>query len=349
MRADRPLGHDSVLDGLWKAAAAERLPHALVFTGAEGIGKFLAARWFLAGLFCAEGPAEPCGVCGSCRRLSAGSFGDLFVVDPDAEGTAKIGVGRIVRRAQTEGVPLEEFLSLRPAEDGWGGVILRDFELANHEAQNALLKTLEEPGDACCLILVTSQPGRLLETVRSRCVQVGFESPSGEESAQVLSSAGVDEASALLVSRWAGGAPGLALRLAERGAVAERSILTSVLTGELDALVGAERLLAVEGELGEGTPAALVRKRCTGIIELAVGMLRDLARSGAGYPRAQLPHGDLMDNFGGDAVGVGVTTRALEALWRARREIDSNLAPEAVMDRALSEVQEIFTAALSAR
>ena len=179
-------------------------------------------------------------------------------------------------------------------------------------------------------------------------MQVGFESPAGEESAQVLSSAGVDKESAELVSRWAGGAPGLALRLAERGAVAERSILTSVLTGELDALVGAERLLAVEGELGEGTPAALVRKRCAGVIELGVGMLRDLARSGAGYPRAQLPHGDLMDTFGGEAVGVGVTTRALEALWRARREIDSNLAPEAVMDRALSEVQEIFTAALSA-
>jgi len=281
--------------------------------------------------------------------LSAGSFGDLFVVDPDAEGTAKIGVGRIVRRPQTEGVPLEEFLSLRPAEDGWRGVILRDFELANHEAQNALLKTLEEPGESCCLILVTSQPGRLLETVRSRCVQVGFESPAGEESAKVLNAAGVDEEDARLVSRWAGGAPGLALRLAERGAISERAILTSVLSGELDALVGAERLMAVEGELGEGTPSALVRKRCVGVIELGVEMLRDLARSGAGYPVAELPHGDLLNSLGEQAATGGVTTRALEALWRARREIDSNLAPEAVMDRALSEVQEIFSAALSAR
>ena len=121
MTPDRPMGHDSVLEGLWRAAASERLPHALLFTGAEGIGKFLAANWFLAGLFCDEGPGEPCGSCGSCRRLSAGSFGDLFVVDPEAEETAKIGVGRIVRRAQAEGTPLEEFLSLRPAEDGWRG------------------------------------------------------------------------------------------------------------------------------------------------------------------------------------------------------------------------------------
>jgi DNA polymerase III delta' subunit len=348
MTPDRPMGHDSVLEGLWRAAASERLPHALLFTGAEGVGKFLAARWFLAGLFCDEGPGEPCASCGSCRRLSAGSFGDLFVVDPEAEGTAKIGVGRIVRRATTEGTPLEEFLSLRPAEDGWRGVILRDFELANHEAQNAVLKTLEEPGESCCLILISSQPGRLLETVRSRCVQVGFEAPSGAESAQVLSLAGVDDETASLVSRWAGGAPGKALRLAQRGAVEERAILMTVLSGELDALSGAERLLAVEGELGEGTPSALVRKRSAGAVELGVEMLRDLARSGAGYPPADLPHGDVMGALGGRAAGLGVTTRALEVLWRARREIDSNLAPEAVLDRALSEVQEIFTAALSA-
>ena len=349
MTLERPKGHDSVLEGLWRAASSERLPHALLFTGGEGIGKYLAAHWFLAGLFCDEGPAEPCGSCGSCRRQAAGSFGDLFVIDPELEDTGKIGVGRIVRRKQTEGTPLEEFLSLRPAEGGWRGVILRDFELANHEAQNAVLKTLEEPGESCCLILVSSQPGRLLETVRSRCVLVGFESPSGSESAEVLDLAGVDSETAGLVSRWADGAPGRALRFARRGAVEERAVLIDVLSGELDALVGTERLLALEGDLGEGTPSALVRRRAVGAVELGVEMLRDLARSGAGYPMDQLPHGDVVDALGGRSYGLGVTSRALESLWRARREIDSNLAPEAVLDRALSEVQQIFSAASSAQ
>jgi len=337
-----------VIEGLWQAAVAERLPHALLFTGAEGIGKFLAAKWFLAGMFCEAGPAEPCGVCGACRRLAAGSFGDLFVIDPEAEGSGKIPVARIVRRSQSEEAPLEEFLSLRPAEGGWRGVILRDFECANQEAQNALLKTLEEPGDSCCIILVSAHPGRLLETVRSRCVQVGFETPSGADSAAVLARAGIDGGEAELLSRWSGGAPGKALRLALRGSIEERSILNSVLCGELDALAGAERVLALEGDLGEGTPSALVRRRVGGFVELGVEVLRDLARYGAGVPAADLPHGDVPALLLEAGRVSGVTARGLEVLWRARRELDSNLASEAVLDRCLGELQDIFAEALPA-
>ncbi len=161
MALERPKGHDALLTGLWSAAQADRLPHALLFTGADGIGKYMAARWFLAGLFCEGGPAEPCGSCGACRRLAADSFGDLFTVDPEAEGIERIPVGRIARRDRDGGACLEEFLSLRPAEGGWRGVLLRDVERATRDAENALLKTLEEPGDECCLILVSAHPGRL--------------------------------------------------------------------------------------------------------------------------------------------------------------------------------------------
>jgi hypothetical protein len=316
-----------------------------LFTGADGIGKYMAARWFLAGLFCEGGPAEPCGSCGACRRLAADSFGDLFTVDPEAEGIERIPVGRIARRDRDGGACLEEFLSLRPAEGGWRGVLLRDVERATRDAENALLKTLEEPGDECCLILVSAHPGRLLETVRSRCVQVGFESPDQATCAGVLMQAGFGDEVSAQISRWVSCAPGRALRWARRSATVERELLTEVILRELDALEVSPRIFALEGDLGEGTPSALARKRAVGFIELAVDVMRDLARISAGVALQEVPHGDLP---AGVIRRSGLSERArrgLETLWRARRELDSNLAPEAVLDRALSELQRTFEAA----
>ena len=347
MALERPQGHDRVLTGLWTAADVERLPHALLFTGGEGIGKFMAAQWFLAGLFCEAGPGEPCGTCGACRRLWGGSFGDLFLVDPEAEGTERIPVGRIARRDREGGVCLEEFFSLRPTEGGWRGVILRDFERATRDAQNALLKTLEEPGGSCCLVLVSAHPGRLLETVRSRCVQIGLEAPDNETCARVLAESGIDTETAERVARWVGGAPGRALRWARRGATAERGVLLAILGGELDGLSGAGQVLALEGELGEGTPSALARRRAVGVVEMAVEVLRDLSRCGAGVPASEVPHGDVPEGILCLGRESGVMRRGLESLWRARRELDSNLAPEAVLDRAFSELQGAFSGARS--
>ena len=81
-----PLGHAQTVEGLWRAAARGRLAHALLFEGQEGVGKFVAMRWFAAGLMCQGGPGAPCGRCGPCKRLSSGgessNHPDLLVLDP---------------------------------------------------------------------------------------------------------------------------------------------------------------------------------------------------------------------------------------------------------------------------
>jgi hypothetical protein len=276
--------------------------------------------------------------------LEAGSFGDLFIIEPEVEGAGVIPVWRIARRPNKPGTPLEESLALKPAEDGWRGVILRDFERANDEAQNAFLKTLEEPGDACCLVLVSAHPGRLLETVRSRCVQVGFESPDQATCADVLEEAGFDRETSSKISRWVSCAPGRALRWARRSALIERELLSGVLLGEVDALEACPRLFALEGELGEGTPGVLARRRAVGFVEMAVDVMRDLAQVAAGVATDEIPHGDLSQEVFWRPGLSGRARRGLETLWRARRELDSNLAPEAVLDRALSELQAAFKA-----
>jgi hypothetical protein len=79
-----------------------------------------------------------------------------------------------------------------------------------------------------------------------------------------------------------------------------------------------------------------------GFVELAVDVMRDLARVGAGVAVEDLPHGDLPQGLIDRAGLRDQARRGLETLWRARRELDSNLAPEAVLDRALSELQGAF-------
>ena len=175
-----PRGHLPFLEGLWRAAADGRLPHAVLLTGPEGIGKYLSARWLALGLLCESGPGRPCTICGPCKRAMSGNHPDLFLIDAPAVGQDRITVAFVTpreRRSDTDydGVAIGEFLSLRPMEGGWRIVLIREVERMNEQAQNAFLKTLEEPGNQTLLVLESATPGRLLDTVRSRVVTVELE------------------------------------------------------------------------------------------------------------------------------------------------------------------------------
>ena len=157
------LGHADLLAGLGRAARAQRLPHALLFAGPRGVGKFRAARRLANALLCAApGALEmgPCGACGPCKRVRAGSHPDLFVIDllelPADERPDVIPIGRFVRREGAEawdGPTVDEFLALRAAEGGWRVVLVREMERANVSAQNSILKMLEEPGERVLWVL----------------------------------------------------------------------------------------------------------------------------------------------------------------------------------------------------
>ena len=342
MSVERPLRADSVVEGLWRAAAANRLPHALLFHGPDGVGKFLAARWFAAGLFCVNGPGAPCGVCGPCKRIEKGAHPDLHVVDPRAEGEEVLKVERIATRpdAKSAGPAVEELLSLRPGEGGWRVVLIRDFDLAADAAQNALLKTLEEPRPNTLLVLVTGRPERLLATVHSRCMGVAFERLDAEEFARVLEAHEISPADAERLSRWSEGSPGRALALGGEGAAAIRAALAEFLAGELDATAAARAIEEAEGRFPGQTPAAKERARVASAIELAAALLRDLVRRGAGIPTGELAHGDWIEAAGRglDAWGADALEEALEGLWQALLDLGANITAGGVLVRALLAV-----------
>lgn len=345
MQVSEPIGHGEVIHRLWQAAAAGRLPHSLAFEGGEGIGKYAAARWFAMGLLCEEGPAAPCGSCGACKRiLSGGDYGnhpDLFLIDPALEEEETIRVHRIAYRPETPSVRdpercVENFLDLCAVEGRGRVIVIRESERMNASAQNALLKNLEEPRPGNRLLLVTHRSEVLLPTIRSRCVRVGFDALGPDDCRAVLATEGMEEARAKRLARWSGGSPGRALALAAGGAEAIRAILAEVGRGELAAAAATREIWEVEGKFPGKTPAASSRARARVALDLLLAVVADLRRLGAGLEPDELPHGDLAAELAAREPRSDLDLGGrLAALVEIRGDVERNLLPELLVERAL--------------
>jgi len=337
----RPFAHDTVVERLWSAAREGRLPHALLLEGPEGVGKFVAARWFAAGLLCSEGPGPPCGLCGPCKRVESDNHPDLFAIDPIADGEERIKIDRIALRGDSDGGPegcLEAFLDLRAMEGGRRCVLVREAHRMNDAAQNALLKTLEEPRPGIVLVLESHRSARLLPTILSRCVRVRLGGLAAEDARRVLDHEGVPAEEARELVRWTEGSPGRALAWRARGAARMLALLDGCLDGSRPPLRVAADLWEVEGEFPGPTPSAQARERARFVLDLVLALARDAARLAAGKTADELPQGDRAAHV---TLGSGRSARsALDRLLTCRADVDRNLAPEAVLERALLVLAE---------
>jgi DNA polymerase-3 subunit delta' len=216
-------GHDRVCDFLRGAVTSGRLAHALLFAGPDGVGKRLVALACAAWMECATGGADACGVCASCRQIAAGSHPDVQLLAV-ASGKKEIGVDRIRE--------LKRFMQLRPMLGKSKVTIIDEAASLTVAAQNALLKTLEEPPAHSLLILVASNPDALLATVRSRCQRVRFSPLPVDLVADIVAGAAdLDAAAARALAALAEGSPGRALALGRSAAGAERDQVVGALAG----------------------------------------------------------------------------------------------------------------------
>jgi DNA polymerase-3 subunit delta' len=160
-------GQKRPLNILQTALETGRVHHAYLFTGLQGVGKFLTAHTFAAIVNCEERPdgefRDACGHCSSCRKIAQRQHPDILFVEAE-KNRIKIAQVRDIQKTA----------SRAPHEAKYRIVLIDDAHKMTEEAANALLKTLEEPSARMRLILVTDQPHGLLDTIISRCQVLRF-------------------------------------------------------------------------------------------------------------------------------------------------------------------------------
>ncbi|MEM6568016.1 MAG: hypothetical protein AAF957_06375 [Planctomycetota bacterium] len=346
----RPVGHEDLVRGLAQSARAERLPHALLLEGPEGVGKFRAALWLATTLLCEREGDAPCLQCGPCKRVLAGTHADLFVVDARAEDQDELSIFFVTHRDERpktayQGPAIEDFLDLRASEGRGKFVVVRDAHTMNEAAQNAFLKMLEEPRPGVTILMTSHAPGALLRTVRSRVVRVSCEALDAAACADVtaralgLDPADEDDAERLgALVRASGGSPGIAALLDARAALPIAGLVGAALAGDRSASEVASELWDLDGDYPGRTPFVRRRSRAEAILDLGLEVLTDVERCASGIDPAGLRHGGIAGRIASsDALGVTARRRRVADAWlTARADLELNLSPEGLVDRALA-------------
>ncbi len=237
------IGNPQIIAALRRMLAAGRVPHALLFSGPRGVGKFTLARMFAQAANCERHTDDICGECDPCRRIAV--LADLAPLvargleergpDPDAATVERVPlilqahpdvwaiVPDPVRLRNPVKRPVIRMGQLRAVQRAAyfrpGGrrrvFILDDADTMRWDNQNIFLKILEEPPESATLILVAANPYDLLDTIRSRCLQFFFAPLRSEEVEAFLKerAPGLKPAERKLAAQLSGGSPGAALEL----------------------------------------------------------------------------------------------------------------------------------------
>jgi DNA polymerase-3 subunit delta' len=299
-------GHSLALDRLVAALGSGRLAHAFLFCGPSGVGKFRTAVALATTFLCGKSEGlSHCGACDTCLALARGMNRNFHLLDaatrtvsllpPIAEAvSAESTRSRPERTSTFAGGAFIELvremigeLALKPLDGMRRAIVCRDVELMSEEAFNAFLKTLEEPPAATLMILVTSRPDLLPETVVSRCQVVRFGALAESEVRKVLENvlgksglAGHAPARVALAVALAGGSPGTALKLLEGDLMDQRAeFLNSVLGGPGGLLDMPTMDLLLERWKRTAKESEAMRQRVSDAARFLASILRDCLRN----------------------------------------------------------------------
>lgn len=295
------LGHERIRDLLGRALANGRLPPALLLTGPRGVGKRTLATAVARALLCPNGAGgDACERCPACHRSGKGIHPDLLVGEPEgATNTLKIErVRELVRE-----------IDGRPFEAAARAVLIDDAHTMTEQAQNALLKSLEEPPATSHVFLVTASPQALLPTIRSRCQTLRFGPlPQAALVAHLQERVGLTPEDARLRASLAGGSLGAALAFESDEFRKLRDELLTILE-RAERFSVLERMEAADG-LADHDDLALV-------LTALRSLLRDALALRAGAPAQSLLNADVAERLMAVARGpigerAGVVAEAAE-------------------------------------
>jgi DNA polymerase-3 subunit delta' len=285
------LGHLAAEQRMRQAFESGKLHHAWLISGPKGIGKATLAYRFAG--FALAGGDSPSGDLGidpqsrTAHWLASRSHPDLFVLERRWDSkTRKLKSELAVDDARL----LSDFFGLTAGSGGWRVAIIDAADDLNHASANALLKLIEEPPPKCLLLLVCNQPGRLLPTIRSRCLRIDLQPLSQDETMRVLSELPLEEPpehEALETAvKLSGGSPGRGLEL-----------LRSAGAKSFAAFLGAGRMSSVSlvefgNRFGSRTSTADEFEVFINLLDGWIGsQARKAGRAGGGRGWAEAPFG----------------------------------------------------------
>ena len=305
----------------------DRLPHAILLTGPQGLGKQKFALLLAQSLLC-QSPVEngtPCDQCRFCQLFLAGTHPDFNLIAP-LEGKKAIAVDQIREIGQ--------FMALKSQYAGHKVVVITPAESMNINASNSLLKSLEEPSTDTALLLVTHQPAQLPATIRSRCQEIRFGMSDIQAGRDWLAQQLSPEDDIDLLLALAQGAPLKALQLSQEGLRQQRLSLLERLE-QLSALKLDPVEMAAEFNKA-GLPWSL---------NCLYSWTTDMVRlKSAGQQAVYCANPDLNERLLKLANRVSLKTifRLQDRTKQAMQEHDRNLNPSLIMESVLIQWQNVF-------
>jgi DNA polymerase-3 subunit delta' len=331
------VGHHRLLTLLSRAVARQTLPPSLLFAGPSGIGKRRVATTLASVINCLAPQStdlferDACGECAACRRIARGVHPDVIVLEPGEMGSIKIEAVRdVVDRA-----------GFRPFEGRRRVVVIDEADALVPAAQNAMLKTLEEPPPASIFLLVSSLPDALLPTIRSRCPRLRFGPLSPSEVAEVLMRDHQYSATdARAAAADADGSVGRALSAESADLTGARDDAARLLAATAKGTDPIRRLEAVKDLTGKKGTSAGEREQMAACLRALASLLRDLGILATHADRRMLANADLEGDLARLAPSFdhGRSVRAYAAVDRALAAIERNASPKVVADWVVLQI-----------
>ena len=293
----------------------------MIFAGPAGVGKATAAA-ALGALFLCENPKDekPCGHCQSCRIFCAGNHPDFHIIAKeliryhDKTGKSK-GIDLSINVIRPE---LIEKAALKPVMNRGKVFVVEQAELMNPAAQNAMLKTLEEPAGRTLIILLTDAPGLLLPTIRSRCQLVRFAALSEKLVRDELIKRGIEPQTASDAAKFTNGSLGIALRWIDDGVVTRAAELASRLNQIIEGSPPADLPAWFKKAADDYAERQLKRDELSSKDQATREALAVYLRIAADHFRKRLA--ELSD-----ADEIEANCSAIDAIVRAEQNLDANV------------------------
>lgn len=200
------IGHEDIAAHLKMALEQKKISHAYIFSGEEGCGKLFTANIFAAALQCDNPEQSPCTKCKSCLQASSFNHPDIKYVTHDK---TVISVDDVRNQINSD-------IGIKPYVGPYKVYIVDEAEKMNEAAQNAILKTIEEPPEYAVILLLTNQKNVFLQTIRSRCVTLDFKTvPKEKIKKYLMEQIKIPDYRAEIAAEFASGNLGKAIRFAE--------------------------------------------------------------------------------------------------------------------------------------